>query len=57
MARLDAEPDGYLPLTDSSSPEAISHVFECSKKDYKKALGKLYKERRIVIEDDGIRKA
>lgn len=56
MEHLSAEPQGFLPLTDSSSPEAISHVFECSKKDYKKALGKLYRERRIVIEDDGIRK-
>lgn len=55
MNRLEGEPDKYLPLSDSSSPEAINHVFSCSKKDFKKALGKLYRERRITIEDDGIK--
>lgn len=54
MRRLQAQPDGFFPLTDSSSPEAIRHSFECSKKDFKKAIGHLYRERVITIADDGI---
>ncbi|MCM1522028.1 MAG: S1-like domain-containing RNA-binding protein [Muribaculaceae bacterium] len=53
--RLESEQDGWLPLTDSSSPEAIRHAFACSKKDFKKAIGSLYKERKIAILDDGIK--
>ncbi|MDE5749384.1 MAG: GntR family transcriptional regulator [Duncaniella sp.] len=54
VSRLSGEPGGYLPLSDSSSPEAIRHTFACSKKDFKKAIGKLYREHRISIADDGI---
>lgn len=54
--RLTTEPDGFLPLTDSSSPEAIRRVFGCSKKDFKKAIGHLYKNHRIVIKEDGIQR-
>lgn len=53
--RLEREPEGWLPLTDSSSPEAIRHAFACSKKDFKKAIGSLYKARKITILDDGIK--
>lgn len=49
------EHDGFLMLTDKSSPETIRAVFKVSKKAYKKAVGALYKQRRIVIEDKGIR--
>ena len=49
------EHDGYLMITDKSSPEAIRSVFKISKKVYKKAVGALYKERRIAIEEKGIR--
>lgn len=49
------EHEGYLMLTDKSSPEAIYSVFKVSKKIYKKAIGALYKQRRIVIEPRGIR--
>jgi predicted RNA-binding protein (virulence factor B family) len=47
--------DGFLMLTDKSSPEAIRGVFKVSKKAYKQAVGALYKQRRIAIEDKGIR--
>ncbi len=47
--------DGYMMLTDKSPPEAIYSVFKVSKKVYKKAVGSLYKQRRIVIEKQGIR--
>lgn len=46
---------GFLPLTDSSAPGDIYKALEMSKKTFKKAIGALYKERKIVIEDGGIR--
>lgn len=54
VSRLGAEPGHYLPLSDSSSPEAIRRTFSCSKKDFKKAIGKLYRQRLISIARDGI---
>ena len=47
--------DGYMMLTDKSSPDAIYSIFKVSKKVYKKAIGALYKQRRIAIEEKGIR--
>ncbi|MDE6581968.1 MAG: GntR family transcriptional regulator [Duncaniella sp.] len=55
LDRLAGEPGGYYPLTDSSSPEAIKAAFACSKKDFKKAIGSLYRRRLITIHDDGIK--
>ena len=49
------EEGGFLPVTDKSSPETIYSVFGESKKNYKKAVGMLYKNRIITIEPDGIR--
>ena len=46
---------GYLPLHDKSPPDAIRMKFGISKKDFKAALGKLYKARKITIGGDGIR--
>ena len=46
---------GYLPLHDKSPPDAIRMKFGISKKDFKAALGKLYKARKITISGDGIR--
>ncbi|MCR9833724.1 CvfB family protein [Vibrio parahaemolyticus] len=48
---------GFLPLNDKSSPEAIFDVFRTSKGTYKKTIGGLYKQGKIVIEKDGIRLA
>lgn len=48
---------GTLAITDSSSPEEIKEAFHCSKKDYKKAIGKLYKDHKIVISDDCVKLA
>ena len=45
---------GYINLTDKSSPEAIKDVFQMSKKNFKKAIGTLYKKRLIEIKPDGI---
>ncbi|WP_324733751.1 CvfB family protein [Pseudomonas paeninsulae] len=53
LAKL-REHDGVLPLNDKSSPEAISALFRVSKGNFKKAIGGLYKQGRIVIHDDRI---
>jgi uncharacterized protein len=45
---------GTLKVTDKSSAEAIYAQFAISKKTFKKAVGSLYKDRLITIEDDGI---
>ena len=46
---------GFLPLTDKSSPEEIYKIFKISKKNFKAAIGALYKKRFIALEEDGIR--
>jgi len=48
---------GRLPYHDNSLPEEIRDVFGMSKKAFKQAIGALFRERRIVIEPDGIRLA
>lgn len=53
LERLNAE-GGFLPLTDKSEPEDISARLEMSKKTFKKAIGTLYKQKQIRIEEDGI---
>lgn len=45
---------GYLDLHDKSDPDEIRERLEMSKKTFKKAIGSLYKEEIIRIEDDGI---
>jgi hypothetical protein len=45
---------GFLPFTDKSSTEAIYAEFGISKKAFKKAVGALYRERLVRLEDDGI---
>lgn len=48
------EHDGKIQITDSSDPELIRRTFNVSKKVFKKAVGKLYKEKLIVIETNAI---
>lgn len=45
---------GHLNIGDKSSPEDIRQAFGCSKKDFKKAAGLLYKQHKITISDSGI---
>lgn len=40
---------GSTNLTDKSEPKAIQDAFECSKKDFKKALGLLYKQKKVML--------
>jgi predicted RNA-binding protein (virulence factor B family) len=45
---------GTLNLSDSSDPIEIQEVLEMSKKAFKKAIGVLYKDKKILIKDDSI---
>ncbi len=39
---------GHIAISDASSPESIQAAFECSKKDFKKAVGHLLKTGRVT---------
>lgn len=45
---------GHLKLTDKSPPGEIYTKLEMSKKNFKKAIGGLYRQKLIRIEKDGI---
>ncbi|MCP9762704.1 CvfB family protein [Lacihabitans soyangensis] len=45
---------GTLNLSDSSDPIEIQEVLEMSKKAFKKAIGVLYKDKKIIIKSDSI---
>ncbi len=51
------ENEGFLSVTDSSNPVLIYDTLGISKKAFKKAVGNLYKQRLILIEETGIRMA
>lgn len=53
LAHLIAE-GGSSSITDRSSPDVIAAQFGVSKKSYKKALGGLYKQRKIIITPEKI---
>ena len=54
LAKLTASREGFVLLTDKSSPDAIRFHMKMSKKAFKKAVGNLYKLKRIVIREDRI---
>ncbi len=41
--------DGKMALSDKSDPQEILRTFNCSKKDFKKALGNLYKQKLVTL--------
>lgn len=45
---------GKLPYNDNSDPELIKKEFNMSKRAFKRAIGKLFKEGKIKITEDGI---
>jgi len=49
------ENNGFLALTDKSSPDEIADKFSMSKATFKKSIGVLYRQRKVVIEDEGVR--
>ena len=48
--------DGVLPFSDKANPEVIRRETGMSKNEFKRAVGRLYKERRIEIGEKFIRK-
>lgn len=52
---LQSSPEGFMALTDASAPELIKDTLGCSKKDFKKAIGHLYRDHKIIIREDGIK--
>ena len=48
------EKKGFLPYHDKSDAKDIKEKFTMSKNEFKRALGRLYKERKIIIKEDGI---
>lgn len=48
------ENGGFLPISDSSDPEVIRKVLNMSKAGFKRAAGGLYRQRLILIQEDGI---
>jgi len=46
---------GEISITDKSPPDIIYNTFNASKSHYKRALGKLYKKRLIIIEKDKVK--
>jgi uncharacterized protein len=48
------EKKGFLPITDKSPPEQIYDLFGISKKNFKKAVGALLKNKTIRVEKDGL---
>jgi uncharacterized protein len=47
--------NGFAAAHDKTDPEIIQELFGMSKKSFKKVIGRLYKQRIITIEADGIR--
>ncbi len=45
---------GFLLLTDKSSPESIKFHLQMSKKSFKRAVGNLFKQKQIVLKSDRI---
>jgi uncharacterized protein len=45
---------GFLALTDKTDADIIKDQLQMSKKNFKKAIGYLYKNKKIELKDDGI---
>lgn len=54
LQKLKESHEGFLMLTDKSSPEAIKFHLQMSKKAFKKAVGKLYRKKQIILKSDRI---
>ena len=48
--------NGVVQLTDKSSPESIKVHLQMSKKAFKRAVGALYKEKKVLLHQDRIEK-
>jgi len=54
LARLKNSKEGFILITDKSSPDSIRFHMKMSKKAFKKAVGNLYKQKIILIKEDRI---
>jgi hypothetical protein len=54
LTRLKNSSEGFILITDKSSPDSIRFHMKMSKKAFKKALGNLYKQKLILIKEDRI---
>lgn len=45
---------GVIPFSENSDPEVIERVFKMSKSAFKRAIGSLYKDKLIIIEENRI---
>ena len=54
LTKLKNSREGFLLLTDKSSPDSIRFHMKMSKKAFKKAVGNLYRNKLIVIKEDRI---
>lgn len=56
VLRVIEEYAGVLPFNDKASPEVIKRELQMSKSAFKRAVGRLYKERKVEITEKSIRK-
>lgn len=56
ILQLLAAYDGVLPFTEKASPEVIKRELNMSKASFKRAIGGLYKARKISLSDGKIRR-
>ncbi len=54
LQKLKNSREGFLMLTDKSSPDSIRFHMKMSKKAFKKAVGNLYRNKLIFIKEDRI---
>ena len=54
LEKLKNSKEGYLLLTDKSSPDSIKFQLQMSKKALKKAIGNLYRNKLILLKEDRI---
>lgn len=56
VMRLLTDNNGYLPYHDKSDPEEIYSFFGMSKKTFKMTTGNLYKQKKIIFTQTGIKR-
>jgi len=54
LEKLKNSKEGFILLTDKSSPDSIRFHMKMSKKAFKKAVGNLYRKKVIAIKEDRI---
>ena len=54
LEKLKKSKEGFILLTDKSSPDSIRFHMKMSKKAFKKAVGNLYRKKVIAIKEDRI---